>query len=171
MDYYQILGVSQQSDIVEIRKAFRKKAKQFHPDVNNNPFARNEFQKINEAYQVLQDEEKRKLYDLRLINGFPVQTIHYRPGNVRYRAKGDKYAHYRSKTEAEKKFDLLNKIIDITLFVVVFCLGSFSFLYGLYRLYVKRDENIDPFPGIIMGITFIGILGIIWFNRKKFRDG
>jgi curved DNA-binding protein CbpA len=171
MTYYQILGVSQNAEVVEIRKAFRIKAKQCHPDVNDSPHARGEFQRINEAYQVLQDEEKRRQYDLRLINGFPVQTVHYRPGKVRYRAKGDKYAHYRTKSAAEKKFDVLNKIIDIVLFAVVFSLGSFSFLYGMYRLYIKRDENIDPFPGIIMGAFFIGILIIIWFNRKKFRDG
>jgi len=62
-DYYDTLGVSREASHEEIRKAFRKLARQYHPDVNKNPGAEDKFKKINEAYEVLGDVEKRKKYD------------------------------------------------------------------------------------------------------------
>jgi curved DNA-binding protein CbpA len=170
MDYYQILDVTRFADLDEIRKAFRKKAMQFHPDINNDPRAKIEFLKINEAYQVLQDDEKRKLYDLRLVNGFPPQVVYYRPAQTRYRAYGDKYAHYRSQREARKVYRRADKLFDYALLLTLLFLGSFSLLYGIYRLWIEEAEFIDPYPGIIMGSVFIGILAIVWFNRHKFRE-
>lgn len=63
-DYYDILGVSKNASKEEIQKAFRKKARDHHPDVNpDDPSAEERFKEINEAYQVLSDPEKRKKYD------------------------------------------------------------------------------------------------------------
>jgi curved DNA-binding protein len=63
-DYYQVLGVSKNADEKEIKKAYRKLARQFHPDVNpNDKTAEAKFKEINEAYEVLGDAEKRRKYD------------------------------------------------------------------------------------------------------------
>ncbi len=62
-DYYQILGVDRNASSDEIRRAFRRLAKQYHPDVNQDPGAEERFKEINEAYAVLSDEEKRARYD------------------------------------------------------------------------------------------------------------
>jgi len=63
-DYYKLLGVSKSSSKDDIAKAFKKLARQFHPDLNpNNKDAEAKFKEINEAYEVLKDDEKRKLYD------------------------------------------------------------------------------------------------------------
>src|SRR5437867_2818451 len=63
-DYYKILGVERTASDEEIRKAFRKLARQYHPDVaKNKAQAEEKFKEINEAYEVLGDAEKRKKYD------------------------------------------------------------------------------------------------------------
>lgn len=64
IDYYKILGVDKTATQDDIKKAFRKLARQYHPDLNpNDPNAKERFQAINEANEVLSDPEKRKKYD------------------------------------------------------------------------------------------------------------
>lgn len=59
-DYYKILEINKQSSLEEIKKAYKKLAIKYHPDKGGNP---EQFKKISEAYQVLSDPEKRKIYD------------------------------------------------------------------------------------------------------------
>ena len=63
-DYYQILGVPRDASPEQIKQAYRRLARQYHPDVNKSAEAAEKFKQINEAYQVLSDPEKRRAYDL-----------------------------------------------------------------------------------------------------------
>ncbi len=63
IDYYKVLGVSREASQEEIRSAFRKHARIYHPDVNKSEDADARFKEINEAYEVLKDPDKRKRYD------------------------------------------------------------------------------------------------------------
>lgn len=63
-DYYEILGISKDADANEIKSAFRKLAKQYHPDLNpDDKEAETKFKEVNEAYEILSDPEKRAKYD------------------------------------------------------------------------------------------------------------
>lgn len=62
-DYYEVLGVNKSSTQSEIKKAYRKLAMKYHPDKNKEHDAEDKFKEINEAYEVLSDEQKRKQYD------------------------------------------------------------------------------------------------------------
>lgn len=62
-DYYQVLGVDRKAPLPEIKKAYRRLVRQHHPDVNPAPEAQARMQEINEAWEVLQDADKRSAYD------------------------------------------------------------------------------------------------------------
>ena len=63
-DYYELLGVAKNADATAIKKAYRKLAKKYHPDTNaGDPAAEQKFKDVTEAYTILSDPEKRKLYD------------------------------------------------------------------------------------------------------------
>jgi molecular chaperone DnaJ len=62
-DYYEVLGLSRDADDAAIKKAFRRAARELHPDVSDHPEAEVRFREVTEAYEVLSDSEMRTLYD------------------------------------------------------------------------------------------------------------
>ena len=78
-DYYETLGLSRDADAAKIKRAYRKLAREYHPDVNRSATAETKFKEIAEAYEVLADPEKRKRYDQLGANWKTGQDFNARP--------------------------------------------------------------------------------------------
>ena len=79
-DYYELLGVDRGADKATIKKAYRKLARKYHPDVSKESDAEARFKEVSEAYNVLKDEEKRASYDELGNNWQAGQDFHRPPG-------------------------------------------------------------------------------------------
>lgn len=123
-DYYKILGVDKNASQDEIKKAYRKLAKQYHPDANpSDRNAEEKFKEVNEAYEVLGDEEKRKKCDT-LGQGFNFQHgYNFDPSDFGF-GKNMRY-EYRTGTNSDFS-DFFNMFFGSDSFDFSDILGSFS---------------------------------------------
>jgi len=90
-DYYKILGVDRSADAEAIKRAYRRLARKYHPDVNKGKGAAERFKGINEAYEVLSDPEKRKRYDMLGADWSRYSQQGFRPGAQDF---GDFQVHF-----------------------------------------------------------------------------
>ncbi|AGX89053.1 DnaJ domain-containing protein [Mycoplasma parvum] len=111
-DYYSVLGVDRNASIDEIKKAYRKLAKEYHPDINKSAGAEQKFKEINEAYEVLGDPQKKSNYDrfgassFDGTGGFENGSNPFDIFNSFFSRQGDEedfFTTFRSATETNKK--------------------------------------------------------------------
>lgn len=129
-DYYAILGVSKTSSANTIRDAYRKLAKQFHPDINKEAFAEHYFKEVNEAYETLGDPEKRAVYDQPAI-----EFVFESSSPPRHRDRA--YHRQQPQPDYESDSQRLKRLSEeYKIYFVWFCrVGlAFSVLFGLDRI-------------------------------------
>ncbi len=152
-DYYETLGVSKESSQDEIKKAFRKLARKYHPDTNpdNKEEAETKFKEISEAYEVLSDESKRRMYD---------QTGRVDFGSGRSDFTWDDFSHFND-------FSDLGDIFK-TIFGGNF--GGFGGSSGsFYSGFGNQQENLDLVTNLRVSLedAYYGVNRTIKYRRNE----
>ena len=168
-DYYKILDISCNASVDQIRQAFRNKAKLYHPDINRMPDAKILFQRINEAYQVLINADKRRWYDFKL--KYP-STTGLRPQSKQRTTNHETYyrtynqQQQQAKQEKKENTEYTRNKIDYFLFYFLVIAGFSAIIFSIIDLF--DDEKKDKtYGGLVFGIWFLGIMFYGWNLLKK----
>lgn len=165
-DYYQILGVSRQAGIQEIKSAFKKLALQHHPDRNaGSRVAEEKFKQINEAYQVLSDTQDKLIYDLKL-NGY--SSYSYTTDTTQQPTYKQTYTYsrpyspptYRHDPYAARKAYVVGTVIILIMALIGYSLFTFMnqrsartrYAEALY--YIDRNQTYNAFIKLDEAIEF-----------------
>ncbi len=161
-DYYEILGLPTNSTIDEIKKAYRKKARLYHPDVNPAPDAKDLFISITEAYEFLIANHEKIKSDDQVYQEAMEDWRKYRQDRSRKRATA--YARTSYVNFKNTKFYKTTRILDGTTIIASFVVSIIVLIYTVYG-YIFRLNH--PIPGLEQPsvFTFIILLlpGMIFF--------
>jgi hypothetical protein len=166
-DYYRILDLTAGSSVEEIKKAYRKKARLYHPDMNQNPDAMEKFISVSEAYEFLLANHEKIKRDEEAFRQAMEDWRRYR--QVRSRQRANLYARKSYNNFKNSKFYRSTRILDGTSIVISFIVSILVLTYTLYG-YIYRLRN--PIPGLegpsvftfltllLLGLTFLIISSI-----------
>ncbi len=166
MTYYQMLGINNSASEACIRRAFRCKAKALHPDINSGLQAKRDFQLLNEAYQVLGNPQKRRVYDLRLTRQNHAIKIYYKnkhTQNIRSTSAKD----CRHGSHSAGKQSRFEELFDRFLFLSMLFFGLSAVYFGVLRAIEKPDTSVNPYLGIVFGVLFTGLLLFGWDKMQR----
>lgn len=174
-DFYHILEINRNSTQVEIKRAYRKLALKYHPDINNASDATAMFRDVNEAYRTLGNASKKRHYDFYYAAGKEVKL-----DNKYTQDKGRKYGTayrsstpnaqgkaYTKKTKKEEKPDFTT--MENWMFASLILVGLFAIFLSIRDLYNNEVEDFNAFSGIIFGLLFTFLLLYSWtqiYRRK-----
>lgn len=143
-DYYKILEVKPSASMEEIKLAYRKLAKQYHPDRNQgNPAAEEKFKQITEAYEMLSNTSKRAIYDFSSdgIYAQPwVNTYTYQDENDTFTYKNKKKRHPFQGKQKKGLFGITNKVVRVFVLSAIIILIGVAGLLGI-RIYANYQFN------------------------------
>jgi len=161
-DYYEILGLQAGVSVDEIKKAYRKKARLYHPDINHDPDAKDIFISLTEAYEFLianfdklktDDEAYRQAMD---------DWRKYRQDRSRQKARV--YARASYNTFTNTKFYKTTRILDGTTIIISFIIAIIVLVYSIYGYFFRLSH---PIPGLKNPTVFTFLmfltLGLVFF--------
>ena len=159
-DYYKILGLSISATQNEIKQSYRKLAVFWHPDRNSNPIALEKMKEINEAYEILSDENKRKSYNKIYQEYFINSQI------VKYQGQSEKQYNEEKEKSVKQKYE--KELHDLKEWTrnIKFSLKKFDkFLESSISKFDKPIENFSyDFPILIIILIIIGIIAVNLFK-------
>ena len=173
-DYYKILGVRKDADAFQVKKAYRRLALLFHPDVNQTREAHQQFILINEAYKTLSNASRKRKYDLSLHYGHAIAEIKEEDGKFsqdkgrkygtahKYKDKND-YRNYRKtgsySKEDEKQFTRLENVLFYSLMLI----GFFAIFFSIKDLIYNEWNGLGSLTGILFALSFTSLLIYTWY--------
>ncbi len=161
-EYYKILDLPSNSSIEEIKKAYRKKARLFHPDVNHSPEAIDIFISVTEAYEFLLAYHEKLKSDELAYNQAMEDWRKYRQHKAHKRATS--YARSSYKTFRNTKFYKTTRIFDGTMLLFSFGISVMVIIYTVYG-YIFRLRH--PVPGLekpsVFTFVMLLLLGLTFF--------
>lgn len=185
-NYYQILGIDSGASEEEIRKAFRARAKEFHPDVNPDPEAHRRFMECQQAYSFLMDHTQRYNYDA-MLNAEKISAAELQRREMVYKLwveHQQRKARTRTAMEAvrydahgnpltRKIWRGVNLIYNIS-FLLLFLSVILIPIYN-YSIDLKRPEHLQRSPiyflvPMVVGIVFLAYGYYYWFILKTDND-
>ena len=161
-DYYEILGIQSNASIDDIKKAYRKKARLYHPDINPDPDAKDHFISITEAYEFLIENYQKIKTDDQLYQQAMDDWRKYRQDRSRKRASV--YARSSYETFKSTKFYKTTRIFDGTSIIFSFIVSIMVLVYTVYGYFFRLKH---PIPGLekpsVFAFIMLLLLGMIFF--------
>ena len=161
-NYYEILGIQSNASIDDIKKAYRKKARLYHPDINPDPDAKDHFISITEAYEFLIANYQKIKTDDQLYQQAMDDWRKYRQDRSRKRASV--YARSSYETFKSTKFYKTTRIFDGTSIIFSFIVSIMVLIYTIYGYFFRLKH---PIPGLekpsVFAFIMLLLLGMIFF--------
>jgi hypothetical protein len=161
-DYYEILGIPIDSSVDDIKKAYRNKARQYHPDINPSPDAKDMFIIVTEAYEFLLTYNDKIKHDEQAYNQAMEDWRKYRQFRSRKRATG--YARTSYATFKNTRFYKTTRILDGTTIIFTFVVAIMVLVFTVIG-YTYRLKH--PIPGLekpsVFAFIMLLLLGMIFF--------
>ena len=167
------MGVDEKVSAKALKKAYREKAKEFHPDINTSPEAETQFKKVLEAYMILSDHEKRAVYD----RGFEIPTVEV-PNRPNYPPPHAFDKRYGRANISGTKLDLSKYVGVVKITGVITFLFAFTFLldflfyteYNSLRVTQVQSKSIVTKKIDDVGIAIVRAGPIVFEKRRNIED-
>ena len=172
-----MLEITPDASAKDIKRAYRKLAMRFHPDVNKESLAYEAFLLINEAYTVLSDNEARRKYDINMKYGFDMHEItvkenKYTQGNGKKYGTAYKYPNQPKRPSRNREnLEPTNNIINHVTFYFMLLVGLYAIIISAKNLLANGTDDKYSINGLAFGLCFtILLIYGFWFYYFKNKE-
>lgn len=165
---YQLLGIDKGASEMEIKAAYRRKAKFYHPDINKHENAKAEFQILHEAYQYIL--KNHNIENQEVFDETAAKEAYKKYGRSIRNTRFNPDFNYQKMSYAKKDVVLNRSSYDVFIFWFFILLGINMLIFGIIDLIKSKDDEKINISGIIIAIPFLIILITGWNLIKKHKS-